>query len=120
MHNFPVQQLPHSLPETQPIEFLHKLYGVAARLDGLSPKAMLQFLEENENVKEIYLCLDSDAAGIEACGKLKDLLLERGYTEEQVWQLSPAYKGSDKNNVIVFSFLIEQVCIYKGFYHIAR
>ncbi len=29
---FPVQQLPHSLPETQPIEFLHKLYGIAARL----------------------------------------------------------------------------------------
>ena len=67
-------------------------------LDGLSPKAMLQFLEENENVKEIYLCLDSDAAGIEACGKLKDLLLERGYTEEQVWQLSPAYK--DWNEVL--------------------
>ena len=61
-------------------------------LDGLSPKAMLRFLEENENVREVYLCLDSDAAGIEACGKLKDLLLERGYTEEQVWQLSPAYK----------------------------
>ena len=67
-------------------------------LDGLSPKAMLQFLEENEYVKEVYLCLDSDAAGIEACGKLKDLLLARGYTEEQVWQLSPACK--DWNEVL--------------------
>lgn len=61
-------------------------------LDGLSPKAMLRFLQENEMISEIYPCLDSDPAGIEACDKFKDLLLERGYTEGQVWPMQPAYK----------------------------
>ncbi len=61
-------------------------------LDGLSPKAMLRFLQENEMISEIYPCLDSDPAGIEACDKFKDLLLERGYTEGQVWPMLPAYK----------------------------
>lgn len=61
-------------------------------LDGLSPKAMLRFLQERENISEIYLCLDNDPAGIEASDKCKDLLLERGYAEGQVWRLEPAYK----------------------------
>lgn len=61
-------------------------------LDGLSPKAMLRFLQEQENVSEIYLCLDSDPAGIEACDKCRDLLLEQGYAEAQVWLFSPARK----------------------------
>ena len=61
-------------------------------LDGLSPKAMLRFLQEQGGISEIYPCLDNDPAGIETCDKLKDLLLERGYTAEQVLPLSPAYK----------------------------
>lgn len=61
-------------------------------LDGHSPKAMLRFLQEQENVSEIFLCLDSDPAGIEACDKCRDLLLEQGYAEDQVWLFSPAYK----------------------------
>ena len=61
-------------------------------LDGLSPKAMLRFLQERGNISEIYLCLDNDPAGIEACDKFKDLLLEHGYAEGQVWRLEPRYK----------------------------
>lgn len=61
-------------------------------LDGLSPKAMLRFLQEQGGISEIYPCLDNDPAGIEACDKLKDLLLEQGYMAEQVMPLSPAYK----------------------------
>ena len=61
-------------------------------LDGLSPKPMLRLLQEQGNVSEIFLCLDNDPAGIEACDKFRDLLLERGYTEEQIWPLLPTCK----------------------------
>ncbi len=61
-------------------------------LDGLSPKPMLRFLQERDDISEIYLCLDNDPAGIETCDKFRDLLLERGYAEDQVWPLLPACK----------------------------
>ncbi len=61
-------------------------------LDGLSPKAMLHFLQEREDISEIYLCLDNDPAGIEACDKFKDLLLGHGYAEGLLWRLEPACK----------------------------
>ena len=37
-----------------------------------------------KNIYEIFLCLDCDAAGIEACDKLKDILIEKGYEAEKV------------------------------------
>ena len=61
-------------------------------LDGLSPKPLLQFLEEQKNIHEIFLCLDYDAAGIEACDKLKDILIEKGYEAEKVKREYPLYK----------------------------
>ena len=61
-------------------------------LDGLSPKPMLRFLQERDDISEIYLCLDNDPAGIETCDKFRDLLLERGSAEDQVWPLLPACK----------------------------
>lgn len=61
-------------------------------LDGLSPKPLLQFLEEQKNIHEIFLCLDYDAAGIEACDKLKDILIENGYDREKIKRKYPLYK----------------------------
>lgn len=61
-------------------------------LDGLSPKPLLQFLEEQKNIHEIFLCLDYDAAGIEACDKLKDILIEKGYDGEKIKREYPLYK----------------------------
>ena len=61
-------------------------------LDGLSPKPLLQFLEEQKNIHEIFLCLDYDAAGIEACDKLKDILIEKGYEAEKIKREYPLYK----------------------------
>ena len=61
-------------------------------LDGLSPKPLLQFLEEQKNIHEIFFCLDYDAAGIEACDKLKDILIEKGYEAEKVKREYPLYK----------------------------
>lgn len=43
-------------------------------------------------IKEINICLDYDPAGIETAEKIRDTLLERGYTLEQVKRLYPVYK----------------------------
>ena len=61
-------------------------------LDGLSAKPLLQFLEEQKNIHEIFLCLDYDAAGTEACDKLKDILIENGYDREKIKREYPLYK----------------------------
>ena len=61
-------------------------------LDGLSSKPLLQFLEDQKNIFEIFLCLDYDAAGIEACDKLKDILIEKGYEVEKIKREYPLYK----------------------------
>lgn len=61
-------------------------------IDGLSSKPLIRFLEENKMIKEINICLDYDPAGIETAEKIRDTLLERGYTLEQVKRLYPVYK----------------------------
>ena len=61
-------------------------------LDGLSSKPLLQFLEDQKNIHEIFLCLDYDAAGMEACDKLKDILIEKGYEAEKIKREYPLYK----------------------------
>lgn len=48
-------------------------------LDGVSEHAMLRQLELNPHLKTTVLCLDHDEAGIEASGRLKDILCEHGY-----------------------------------------
>lgn len=48
-------------------------------LDGVSEHAMLRQLELNPHLKTPVLCLDHDEAGIEATGRLKDILCEHGY-----------------------------------------
>jgi hypothetical protein len=45
-------------------------------LDGVSEHAMLRQLELNPHLKSVVLCLDHDEAGIEATGRLKDILSE--------------------------------------------
>lgn len=61
-------------------------------LDGLSPKPLLQFLKEQKNIHEIFLCLDYDVAGIETYDKLKDILIEKGYVAEKIKREYPLYK----------------------------
>ena len=61
-------------------------------LDGLSAKPLLQFLEDQKNIYEIFLCLDYDAAGMEACDKLNDILIEKGYEAEKIKRKYPLYK----------------------------
>lgn len=55
-------------------------------LCGVGEQAMLRMLEQNPEIQRPILCLDHDSAGIEATGRLKEILAERGYAETAVLQ----------------------------------
>ncbi len=59
-------------------------------LNGVAEHAMLQMLKDYQNLDTIILCLDHDPAGIEACGRLAEILAGNGYKKIQI--LKPAYK----------------------------
>ena len=63
-------------------------------LGGVGEKALLRFLSDRPNIKTVYLCLDSDQAGNDACSRLVELMPE-GYT---VHRLIPLFK--DWNEVL--------------------
>ena len=60
-------------------------YSYAA-LCGTSEHAMLWMLEQNPDIQDIFLCLDHDEAGIEACGRLTEILREHGYNSVTILQ----------------------------------
>lgn len=64
-------------------------------LCGTSEQAMLWMLEKDPRLQRVVLCLDHDAAGIEATGRLTDILREHGHTQVSV--LRPEYKDWDEN-----------------------
>ncbi len=59
-------------------------------LNGVAEHAMLQTLKDHSNLDTIILCLDHDPAGIEACGRLTEILIQNGYTQLKV--LKPVFK----------------------------
>ena len=63
-------------------------------LGGVGEKALLRFLSDRPNIKTVFLCLDSDEAGNDACSRLVKLMPE-GYT---VHWLIPLFK--DWNEVL--------------------
>ena len=63
-------------------------------LGGVGEKALLRFLSDRPNIKTVYLCLDSDEAGNDACSRLAELVPE-GLT---VHRLIPLFK--DWNEVL--------------------
>ena len=63
-------------------------------LGGVGEKALLRFLSDRPNIKTVYLCLDSDNVGNDACSRLAELVPE-GLT---VHRLLPLYK--DWNEVL--------------------
>ena len=42
---------------------------------------MLQMLKDYSNLDTVVLCLDHDPAGIEACGRLAEILVQNGYRQ---------------------------------------
>ena len=63
-------------------------------LGGVGEKALLRFLSDRPNIKTVFLCLDSDEAGNDACSRLVKLM-PVGYT---VHRLIPLFK--DWNEVL--------------------
>ena len=63
-------------------------------MGGVGEKALLRFLSDRPNIKTVYLCLNSDQAGNDACSRLAELVPE-GYT---VHRLVPLFK--DWNEVL--------------------
>ena len=64
-------------------------------LGGVSPKAMERLLKENNHITEIYLCLDNDEAGNNACERIaKDI--KKKYS---VTRVKPSKK--DWNDVLI-------------------
>lgn len=63
-------------------------------LGGVGEKALLRFLSDRPNIKTVYLCLDNDNAGNDACSRLAELVPE-GLT---VHRLIPLFK--DWNEVL--------------------
>jgi len=59
-------------------------------LCGTSEHAMLWMLEQNQNIQSVCLCLDHDEAGIEASGRLAEILRKHGY--DDVGMIQPEYK----------------------------
>ncbi len=59
-------------------------------LDGVAEHAMLCQLAFNPHLQKVVLCLDHDEAGIEATGRLTEILCEYGYPLVSV--LQPKYK----------------------------
>ena len=55
-------------------------------LNGVSEHAMLQMLKDYPNLDTVVLCLDHDPAGIEACGRLAEILTQNHYTNIRVLQ----------------------------------
>ena len=41
-------------------------------LGGVAPKALIQFLKDQPNIKQVHLCLDADKAGEDACLRLAE------------------------------------------------
>ena len=63
-------------------------------LGGVGEKALLRFLSDRPDIQTVYLCLDSDQAGNDACSRLAELVPE-GLT---VHRLIPLFK--DWNEVL--------------------
>ena len=61
-----------------------------AALCGTSEHAMLWMLEQNPHIQSVLLCLDHDEAGIEANGRLAEILRDHGYNGITV--LQPEHK----------------------------
>ncbi len=57
-------------------------------LGGVGEKALMRFLSDRPNIKTVYLCLDSDKAGNDACSRLVEIMPE-GLT---VHRLIPLFK----------------------------
>jgi hypothetical protein len=55
-------------------------------LCGVAEHALLEQLQEHPHIRNVFLCLDHDEAGIKATERLKKILQEHGYSDVSVLQ----------------------------------
>ena len=77
-------------------------------LDGVSGKALRQFLSERPDVERVFLCLDADKAGEDACKRLAGLLPDT----VSVTRIQPCMK--DWNDVLVHRAEIQNRNYFKS------
>lgn len=65
-------------------------------MNGVYESAVLKALENHTDLRSVYLCTDNDAGGIEAAERLRDILVEKGYTD--IFRIAPQQK--DWNEVL--------------------
>ncbi len=65
-------------------------------MNGVYESAVLKALESHSDLRSVYLCTDNDEGGIEAAERLRDILVEKGYTD--IYRISP--KQKDWNEVL--------------------
>ena len=59
-------------------------------LGGVGEKALLRFLSDRPNIKTVYLCLDSDQAGSDACSRLAEPV---SYTHLDVYKRQALFRA---------------------------
>lgn len=59
-------------------------------LNGVYENSLLQALETHDNLNQICFCTDNDEGGIDGYERLRDILIECGYTDIQ--RYAPEYK----------------------------
>ena len=84
-------------------------------LGGVSGKALERFLSERPDVKQVFLCLDSDAAGCDACKRLAESLPDK----LTVIRLLPARKDwnevlQHREEIINQKFIAETVTLQEA------
>ena len=59
-------------------------------MNGVYESAVLKALESCPDLQSVYLCTDNDEGGIDAAERLKDILIEKGYTD--IFRIAPQQK----------------------------
>ena len=59
-------------------------------LNGVYEHPLIGALETHENLRQIYFCTDNDEGGIDGYERLRDILLDKGYTD--IHRCVPEYK----------------------------
>ncbi len=64
-------------------------------LCSTADRAAVQMLKDNPNIKNVFLCLDHDSAGIEGCYRLSESIHTLG--DYSVWRKAPRNKDWDED-----------------------
>ena len=88
-------------------------------LGGVGEKALLRFLSDRPNIKTVYLCLDSDQAGNDACSRLVELNVYRKLQGHWIIEMSEMIATANAKSIEdIKSFLSRQKETYKAPYEV--